>query len=73
MQIYYFDMKDRVPVRDRVGLEFKTNSPAIEHSKNLARRAGHAKGQAKDKKLCIVVLNQSGKEVHREPVYPPTA
>ncbi len=72
MQIYYFDMKDGVPVRDRVGLEFQTDSQAIEHSKNLALRAGQ-EGPAKDRNLCIVVLDQSGKEVHREPVYPPTA
>ena len=33
MQTYYFDMKDEVPVRDRVGLEFRTDSQAIEHGK----------------------------------------
>ena len=37
MRTSYFDMKDGVPIRDRVGLQF----PTAEHSKELARRFGH--------------------------------
>lgn len=68
MQAYYFDMKDGVPIKDRTGLEFPTDSQAIEHSKALARRLGH-EHLAKDEKLCVVVLNEAGSEIHREPVY----
>jgi hypothetical protein len=32
-QTFYFDMKDGVPVPDRVGMQFTLNSQAIEHSK----------------------------------------
>jgi hypothetical protein len=69
MQTYYFDMKDGVPIRDRAGLEFRTDSQAIEHSKELARRFSH-EHPAGDDNLCIVVVSESGAEIHREPVYP---
>jgi hypothetical protein len=69
MHTYYFDMKDGVPIRDRVGLAFRTDSQAIEHSKKIARRFSH-EHPAKDDNLYIVVLNESGGEIHREPVYP---
>jgi hypothetical protein len=52
MQTYYFDMKDGAPIRDRVGLNFQTDSQAIEHSKKIARRFSH-KHPAKDNNLCI--------------------
>lgn len=69
MQTYYFDMKDGVPIRDRAGLDFRTDSQAIEHSKKLARRFSH-EHLVKDDNLHVVVLNDSGTEIHREPVYP---
>ena len=72
MQTYYFDMKDGVPIRDRVGLQFSTASHAIEHSKTIARRFSH-EHPIKDPNLRIVVLNESGTEIHREFVYPDVA
>jgi hypothetical protein len=36
MQKCFFDMKDGVPMRDRVGIDFKGNLEAIEHCKELA-------------------------------------
>ena len=41
MRTYYFDVHDGVPIRDITGLQFRTNSGAIEHSKELARRLSH--------------------------------
>ncbi|MDP1582421.1 MAG: hypothetical protein Q8M18_03230 [Bradyrhizobium sp.] len=69
MQTYYFDMKDGAPIRDRAGREFPTDSQAIEYSKTLARRLSHAHPD-KDENLCVIVLNEAGSEIHREPVYP---
>jgi hypothetical protein len=69
MRTYYFDMKDGIPTRDRTGLEFATNAGAIEHSKDLARRLRHDP-RITDRKLSIVVVDESGAEIHREPVYP---
>jgi hypothetical protein len=37
MQKFFFDMKDGVPLRDRVGIDFKGNQEAIEHCKELAQ------------------------------------
>lgn len=69
MKTYYFDMQDGVPVRDRLGLEFRMDSQAIEYSKELARRFSH-EHPVKHDRLSIVVLNESGTEIHREAVYP---
>jgi hypothetical protein len=35
MQKFLFDMKDGVPMRDRVGIDFKGNLEAIERCKEL--------------------------------------
>ena len=69
MGTYYFDMKDGIPIRDRVGLQFPAVAAAIEHSKWLARRLSHVH-PLKDSDLSIVVVDESGSEVHREQVYP---
>ena len=37
MQTFFFDMRDGVPLRDRIGVEFDTNIEAIEHSRVLAQ------------------------------------
>jgi hypothetical protein len=69
MRTYYFDMKDGIPARDRTGLEFATTGGAIEHSKELARRLRHDP-RITDRALSIVVIDESGAEIHREPVHP---
>jgi hypothetical protein len=61
-------MKDGVPIRDRTGLEFATTAGAIEHSKELARRL-RRDPRISDRSFSIVVIDESGAEVHREPVY----
>ncbi|MGN8545048.1 DUF6894 family protein [Bradyrhizobium sp. 13971] len=38
MRTYYFDTKDGVPVRDRIGLEFASAAAAITHSKQMASK-----------------------------------
>jgi len=69
MRTYYFDMKDGVPKRESTGLEFATTAGAIDHSKELARRLRHDP-RITDRKLSIVVIDESGSEIHREAVYP---
>lgn len=68
MHTFYFDTKDGVPVRDRIGKQFRLNSEAIEYSKTLAARFRHEPHTQPD--LIVVVLDETGREVHREPVYP---
>jgi hypothetical protein len=72
MRTFYFDTKNGIPIRDRRGLEFPTTGDAIEHSKELARRLRHDT-RIKDRPLTIVVVDEFGVEIHREPVYPDTS
>jgi hypothetical protein len=69
VRTYYFDMQDGVPIRDITGLQFRTNTGAIEHSKELARRFGRDH-RLEDPIHSIIVLDKSGQEIHREPVHP---
>ncbi|MBH5367664.1 DUF6894 family protein [Bradyrhizobium glycinis] len=72
MPTYYFDIRDGVPVRDKEGLELATDGAAIAHSKGLADQVRRDKPQGHPR-LQIVVIDESGREVHREPVYPGAA
>lgn len=69
MRTYYFDIRDGVPVRDRVGVQLPTCAAAIAHSKTLAQRLGH-EHPVGDSNLVIAVIDESGAELHREKVYP---
>jgi hypothetical protein len=68
MQKFFFDMKDGVPMRDRIGIEFKTDADAITHSKELAQRF-RDDSLRDDKDLEIAVVNSLGREIHREFVH----
>ena len=68
MQEFFFDMKDGVPMRDRVGIDLKGNLEAIECCKELAR---HFRDDSltDDQGLEISVVNAHGREIHREFVH----
>lgn len=68
MQKFFFDMKDGVPMRDRVGIEFKGNAEAIIHCKELAQ---HFRDESlrDDQDLEISVVNSHGREIYREFVH----
>jgi hypothetical protein len=59
MQKFFFDMKDGVPIRDRVGIDLKGNLEAIAHCKELAQ---HFRDDSlrDDKDLEISVSTRSG-------------
>lgn len=71
MQTYYFDIQDGIPVRDRKGLELVSGAAAIEHSKRLATLI-REKDPPGRKDLTVIVTDESGREIHREAVYPAT-
>jgi hypothetical protein len=71
MRTYYFDLIDGVPTRDRDGLDFATASGAIEYCRNLVKRL-RTDPAGKKEPLSIVVLDESGTEIHRERVFPET-
>jgi hypothetical protein len=68
MQKFFFDMKDGVPHRDIVGAEFKTKAEAIEHCREIVQ---HFRDESlrDDQDLQISVVNELGREVHREFVH----
>jgi hypothetical protein len=68
MAMFFFDMKDGVPMRDRVGIDFDTNADAIAHCGELA---GHfyKDSMTDDPDLQISVINALGREIHREFVH----
>jgi hypothetical protein len=68
MQKFFFDMKDGVPMRDRIGLEFNTNADAIAHCEVLAEHF-YRDSLIDDKDLEISVVNALGREIHREFVH----
>jgi len=71
MKTFYFDMKDGVPIRDRIGMRFALNAEAIDHSKTLAAQFRHDRIH-NEPDLVICVVEESGHEIHREQVYPIT-
>jgi hypothetical protein len=68
MQKFFFDMKDGVPFRDRIGIDFSGNLEAIAHCKELAQ---HFRDDSlrDDQDLEISVVNALGREIHREFVH----
>jgi hypothetical protein len=68
MQKFFFDMIDGVPFRDRIGSEFRTNADAIAHCGVLARHF-FEESLTDDQDLEISVVNESGREIHREFVH----
>jgi hypothetical protein len=68
MQRFFFDMKDGVSNRDRVGIEFKSNSEAIRHCKAMAQDF-RDNSLRDDQDLEIQVVYEVGREIHREFVH----
>jgi hypothetical protein len=68
MQKFFFDMKDGVPHRDIVGTEFKTQKEAIEYCDEIVRHFRY-ESLRDDQDLEIFVINELGREVHREYVH----
>ena len=68
MQTFFFGMKDGVPMRDRVGIDFKNDLEAIEHCRELARHFRDG-SLLDDQDLEISVVNSGGREIHREFVH----
>ena len=68
MRKFFFDIKDGVPFRDRIGIDFNGNFEAIAQCKELAQ---HFRDESlrDDQDLEITVVNAAGREIHREFVH----
>jgi hypothetical protein len=65
---FFFDMKDGVPLRDLVGVEFGTNAEAITHCKEMAQYF-RDNSLRDDQDLEIAVVNETGREIYRQFVH----
>ncbi|PDT73470.1 hypothetical protein [Bradyrhizobium sp. C9] len=72
MGIYYFDLRDGVRKRDRSGIQFRNDGEAISHSEIVAEKI-RSDEPTRRGDLCIIVIDESGREVHREEVFPSTS
>jgi hypothetical protein len=68
LQNFYFDMRDGILIRDRIGKRFALNAEAIDHSKRLAARLRSESGHD-EPDLTICVMDELDHEIHREPVH----
>jgi hypothetical protein len=68
MRTYYFDMNDGVPIRDTTGLEF-CHVRWCDRARLGVRKAAPPRSRIRDRLFSVVVIDESGAEVHREPVY----
>lgn len=68
MQKFFFDIKDGVANRDRLGIEFKTNAEAITHCKEMAKDF-RDNSLRDDQDLEILVINEVGREIYRQFVH----
>ena len=68
MSKFFFDMKDGVPFRDRIGIDLNGNLEAIAHRKELAR---HFRDDSlrEHHDLEISVVNAAGREIYRQFVH----
>ena len=69
MKTYYFDLKNGIPLQDRIGLRFAVPSQAIEHSKTISLKL-RSDSRISDPHLCVLVFDEAGREMHRERVFP---
>jgi hypothetical protein len=61
--LYYFDIRDGVPVRDKTGKDFECISAAISHAVNLAAQCRN-QGEPKGENARICVVREDGTIVH---------
>lgn len=61
------DMKDGVPTRDGIGIAFSTSAEAISDCSEIAQDLRND-SRWNDRDLEISVINDDGREIHRERV-----
>lgn len=65
MSLYYFDLKDDIPVRDREGHECSSDEDAGFQGALIAQRIGTELPEYVRKGHYISVVNDEGREIHR--------
>ena len=65
MPLYYFDLKDGIPVRDREGHQCTDDKDAIFQGAFIAQRIGTEWPEYSGRGHYISVVNEEGHEIHR--------
>jgi hypothetical protein len=66
MSVFYFDLKNGVSNRDRVGYDCHNVREAKNHADDMARQIGIEKPETVGKGY-ISVIDQNSNEIHRSP------
>lgn len=70
MPHYYFDWKDGITKRDRVGVELPDDTQAIQKAQDMAVAAALSSG-ARPENLRVSITREDGTEVEQVPVPEP--
>jgi len=65
---FYFDMSDRLPIRDEVGRDFKLASEAVVYAKYLAADLRCLEPDIRPR-LSIRVIGEGLEQIHEEGVF----
>ena len=69
LRTFYLDVKDASRTVNRFEVRFVLDDKAIQHSKELAAQVRH-RHFPNQRGLMITVLDQSGRKIHDELIYP---
>jgi hypothetical protein len=69
LRTFYLDLKDASRTVKRFEVRFVLDDEAIQHGKELAAQLRH-RHFPNQRGLMIAVLDQSGRKIHDEPIYP---
>ncbi len=65
---FYFDIRDKLAIRDEVGRDFRTVSDAIVYAKYLAADFRCLESDARPR-LSIQVIGEGNQRIHEEAVF----
>ncbi|MGE9008588.1 DUF6894 family protein [Leptospira interrogans] len=65
---FYFDISDRLPIRDRVGRDFRLASEAVVYAKYLAADLRCLEADIRPR-LSIQVIGEGREPIHEETVF----
>lgn len=65
---FYFDISDRLPIRDRLGRDFRQASEAVVHAKHLAADLRCLEPDIRPR-LSIQVTGEGREPIHEETVF----
>jgi len=65
---FYFDISDRLAIRDEIGRDFQLTSDAVLHAKNLAADLRCLERDIRPQ-LSIQIMSESREHIHAEAVF----